>query len=460
MPRWSTEIEIGSVYSKIVNKEARKPIEPALTFDEVLWLKTRHGRSRKVKKRTLLAKSGFFLTGFLDRIESFCDENEIEVNYKNHQEVLKAGSFSLPGIVHRSDQQRAIESALELQRGVIRSSTGSGKTILALSILNAFKDKNCLFLVGSKDLLTQTLEEMKRFGFKDVGQIGSGKTEPDRITVAIVNSMARLGPTEYDQSIDVVIIDECDLVSSLSGMYANVLKRIPCPVKLGFTATLPTDLQKQLILEGLVGPTIAKITDDELEEKEVLAKTKVTLLLGPYDQEIKALRMYQDAYTQGIVDNRARNRKILKAARKRVRAGKSVLILIRIIKHGQNLMDLAEKEFPTLEPKFVQGATDDSVRKEVKDLLMEKEAKLVISTSVFGRGLNIPSLNVVIHGTAWKSKSMLEQNLGRGKRRTEEKTHMEYVDVIDWSHKNLSQQTLERLIFYWQKGWIDLSIEE
>jgi superfamily II DNA or RNA helicase len=465
MARWKAQIKIGPVHSQILNKEARSAISPALLFSETIWIKGRHGRTRKVKSRSLLSKGGYFLSGFLDRIELFCNENEIELEYTNHQDILKHGSFSLPGIVLRSDQKRAIEASLELQRGVIRASTGSGKTILALSILKALKanlakDKTCLIIVGSKDLFKQTLEELDRFDFKDVGVIGAGKVEPDKITVAIINSIARLGPTEFDRSVDVVIIDECDLISSLTGMYASVLKRIPSAVKLGFTATLPEEPQKVLVLEGFVGPVIATVTDQELEDKNVLAKTKVTLLIGPYDQDIKALRMYQDAYTAGIVENKSRNRKILKAARRRIRKGRSVLILVRIIKHGQNLMDIAAKEFPGLDPQFVQGATDDTIRNMVKKLLMDKESMLVIATSVFGRGLNIPSLDCVIHATAWKSKSMLEQNHGRGKRRTEEKIHMEYIDVLDWTHKNLSQQTMERLMFYHSKKWIQLNIEE
>jgi superfamily II DNA or RNA helicase len=252
---------------------------------------------------------------------------------------------------------------------------------------------------------------------------------------------------------DVVMVDEAHHVVRPDGVYAQILSTMLAPIRLGFTATVPTKQESVLTMEGLLGPVIAEQTIEEAAELEILARPKISLLSPQKNQRVRDLRKYADAYEAGIVDNRQRNRLIAETAKNYVDEGKTVLILVTRLEHGDNLQTILEEhlDVPT---DFVEGKTDSDMREQIKTAMIEKEQKCVIATAVWREGINIPSLDVVINACGGKSEIMTLQAIGRGLRKTDNKDEVIIVDFIDRSHRYLSDHYAERMSIYHEQGWI------
>ena len=75
---------------------------------------------------------------------------------------------------------------------MIKSPTGTGKTIVALGLISAFSQETILILVHTRELLYQTEEELYKWGFSDIGMIGDGKKTTGRIQIAMIQSFVKL----------------------------------------------------------------------------------------------------------------------------------------------------------------------------------------------------------------------------------------------------------------------------
>jgi superfamily II DNA or RNA helicase len=250
-----------------------------------------------------------------------------------------------------------------------------------------------------------------------------------------------------------VIIDEAHHVTDEDGTYGLILQKMLAPIRLGFTATAPTEPKAQFALEGLIGPLIGKLSIKEAGELDILAKPKIKLVKTSYQARIEDLKSYESVYTEGIVKNRARNREILDLMWDYTTKGMTVLILVTRIDHGEILKTMAENRFGMQVP-FVQGETISEDRENFKKRLDSKELKAIIATTVWREGINIPSLNVVINAAGGKSEIMTLQAVGRGLRKTKDKEEVIIVDFFDPSHFFLIRHFGERVTLYMDNGWL------
>ena len=92
-------------------------------------------------------------------------------------------------------------------------------------------------------------------------------------------------------------------------------------MRIGFTATVHTDKEKLLSLEGLIGPVIDEVTINEGVKNNILAKPKLTLLPVKFNEGYNRLS-YREIYRRCIVNNRYRNKAIVKYAIEKIYEGK------------------------------------------------------------------------------------------------------------------------------------------
>ena len=182
------KIEIIDPIECRVSKADARRIKPSLTYTGVYYRKERiPGTDRKRMVRHEYPKECFsakekdhwyFLRGHLDRVQKYLDEKGI--SYKltwANSTTITPGPFMLDGIQFRPDQLALMNNAVRYddQNGVIVAPTGSGKTILQLGIRSAFPNHRTLFLAHTIGIVQQTVDELIKFGFHDVQQIGGGK---------------------------------------------------------------------------------------------------------------------------------------------------------------------------------------------------------------------------------------------------------------------------------------------
>lgn len=399
------------------------------------------------KRRVPLFKKKEFLTGFIPKVQDYCERVGIECNVQfTGTKILPDNPIDLPGITPREEQRRLVENAILDQRGYIVSPTGSGKTVLAAWMLNAFSSRKRLFLCHTLSLLTQTHKEFTRFGLKSSMVSGGSKDLSGDIVVSTVQSFIKLPRDVYDL-FDVVIVDECHHVG-ITGIWADVLKDLYCPIRIGLTATPSKSQENKLGLEGYLGPEIDSLSLTEGIERKILVKPKLRII------EIPAIKLkgqtYQQVYDEGIVNNKMRNRIILKTVKEYTEAGKSVLIFVNRIEHGNNL--IAMGELFGIPIAFIRGQTEAEQREEIKELLKTKELKCGIATSVWKEGVNIPSLDIVMPAGGGESEIATLQTIGRGLRTFEGKNELLIVDFFDTSSPYFIKHFGKRMSTYCQMG--------
>ena len=359
----------------------------------------------------------------------------------------------LKGLTLRPDQEKLVSQALRFSRGVIVSPTGSGKTITALGIISQWPNARSLILVHRRDIVKQFAERAAKHLPNVELQVisGGGQDLTGQLVCSTIQSIVKYPIKDVIDKFDITICDECHHVSDRKGMYGQFMGRNLAPIKIGFTATLPTDREKLLAMEGILGPVIGELTLEEGQEMGIIAKPFVTLIPIPYDLDIGELRKYREVYAKGIVTNRARNAKITKTAIERANRNLTSISLITEVQHGHILLDMACQL--GLASKFVQGATKSRDRDEIKALLDSKAVDNVICTNVWKEGIDIPTVGTIILAGGGKSAIGVLQGVGRGLRTAEGKDTAEIVDFLD-PYRYLAEHAIARITVYAQKGWL------
>jgi superfamily II DNA or RNA helicase len=123
----------------------------------------------------------------------------------------------------RPYQKDCIEAALNFSKGIIRSATASGKSlVIAYIILNLLENalaEKCIIIVPSKGLIAQFYQDLIDYGFvpDTLGMVFSKRKQWDRdIIISTWQSLSR-NAKKLDQ-FDCIICDE------VHGAKAHVMK--------------------------------------------------------------------------------------------------------------------------------------------------------------------------------------------------------------------------------------------
>ncbi len=316
-------IEILDPIECRVDKTNARALIPCLSYRSSFWRQGRFKKERREYDKQFFSRKGkdywYFYLGHLRRVKDYLDKEGIlwiveERDWTN----LSFSRPSLPNIKFRSDQLTLMDQALEKQRGVILSPTGTGKTLLQLGILSAFPNNRALILAHTTAIVNQTVDELEKFGGEYIQKIGAGGKYGGEfwgdIIVSTMQSFNKIDPKDYCDQFPIVIVDEGHHVSKFDGTYANILSHLLSVVRLAFTATEPTLAEAKLALEGLIGPIIGEFTINEASEKGILAKPKIKILKSAFDHSVRELRSYRQVYEEGIVQNTSRNQQIVDVA--------------------------------------------------------------------------------------------------------------------------------------------------
>jgi len=447
---------IESIMSPALSELVRNSLSfPTVWYRQGAFKKTRmEGVKSTIISRT--AKGHIFFTGLIPRVLQEAARQKVSVDYTPPEKFLipKKEVILPKGLELRPFQQDLINKVLIAERGILKAPTGTGKTFLGLSLIASIEDVDqVLWLCHTKDLLYQTTNEAEKFfGKKAVGIIGDGRKEDSRfLTVATRQSFKDLAD-DLGTSYDIVITDESHHLSTLRGEYAEILHKVFAPIRIGLTATLPTDAEAKLAMEALIGPLIGEFSINEGMEQGFMAEIKIKIMKVPKLQRIRDLRKYPDVYEQGIVRRLDRNKMIVDLIKEYTKKNMGCLVMVNHIAHGELLMSMCRH--CGLDTVFVQGATESENRLLAKQALNEGHIRSVIATATWREGISIPELNVVINAAGGKSEIMTLQSIGRGTRTTLTKKEVIIHDFFDQSHPFLLDHFGERFLIYLDNGWI------
>lgn len=432
------------------------------------------------KKRLYHRGHHTFPAGLLSRVRGVLDE--LGVEHYVRRDVEPVGRIDLPEVdpeyEAREYQQRVVIRAVEEVRCMVRVATGGGKTIIAGHIIGSLKLPT-LFLVHTKDLLYQAKNMfMAMFGPEYVGQIGDGYVDPGSITIATIQTVSRalgVGWTryEYEEGEDqwdddetdhrdrrvketlrragLVFMDECHRVAAPTA--TEVMESIEyAHYRIGLSASPWRDDGADLQLEAAFGEVIGKISASELYRRDWLVRPVIRVLDLPAMYFDKKTR-YQSVYKEYIVENEDRNRLGAEQAARMMNEGRAVLILVRYIKHGEEVKRLLREEHG-IEIPFLQGDDPASVRGHVLDRIRDETLGGVIATTIADEGLDVKPLSGLVLLGGGKSSVRALQRVGRVLRPWSGKEYAEVIDFNDQA-KYLWRHTEARVAMYQEEPeWV------
>lgn len=403
-----------------------------------------------------------FPTGFLARVTKALDAidypyalDDSAREFLDSEAVYEFGDIRLDQGIY-SYQGELLDAALAHGRGIIKAATGAGKTEIGGGIFASYGDAPCVWLTHRLALLHQTRDRLAERLQQPIGIIGDGRVEPQRITVAMVQTLnKRKGEEAIERTLQqakVVIGDEVHHLESES--WFGVFSRLTAPHRFGLTATACTD-GAGISLIGMTGEIIAEINAKELIERGVLVQPKIWFTRVPGEGKIENAA-WQTVYSKGIVHSVPRNEQIVHVARVFASEKKNGVTLVRRINHGNLLADMMCRG--GVRAQFLHGKVSKDDRARMLDQLWDgKLDQVVAQDQILGEGVDMPLLATVINASGMRgggsARNSAEhevgrgtiQFLGRGLRRAPGKAFFEYVDISDRCHKFLSGAARERV---------------
>lgn len=336
-------------------------------------------------------------------------------------------------------QQEAVRQMIDARYGILKSTTGSGKTQMGIALI---KDvgRRALWLCHTADLLNQSRDRALRYMDKSlIGTITEGKVNVGvGVTFATVQTMANLELTQYKDYWDVVIVDECHRVSSSATTftrYEKVLNHLAARHKYGLTATPERS-------DGLIRATFALIGKVAYEVPETAVADKVTgvrIRAVDTETEITDACLNVDGtinYVQLIehlTTDPARNRLIVKQLIEN--RDHSCLILSDRLKQLEEII-AALPDSMKEHAAFVNGKMQSKKAKAereqaIEDMRSGKKKYLFASYSLAKEGLDVPCLDRLVLASPAKFSAVITQAVGRIRRTADGKDTPVVIDIVD-----------------------------
>ena len=350
----------------------------------------------------------------------------------------------------RDYQFDAVMKALNLNRCVLLSPTGSGKSLIiyCLSqiwlkyISNGFRYPHAgrvLIVVPTTSLVEQMEKDFIDYGYSPQGihKIYSGK-DKDNINSSIVistwQSIYKLPKDWFDQ-FGMVIGDECHGFKSKS-LTDIMNKCTEAKYRIGTTGTLDNAQVHHLVLQGLFGKIHRVTTTKELQDNNTLAKLDINIIILKYDEKARkdfGKKTYHEEI-DFIVGHEARNRFVRNLALNS--SGNTLVLFQRVDAHGKPLFDLInEKAEKGRKVFYVSGEVETNDREAIRQITeKQKDAIIVASLGTFSTGINIRNLHNIIFASPSKSQIKVLQSIGRGLRQSDDGRSTTLYDITDDIH--------------------------
>ena len=348
-------------------------------------------------------------------------------------------------------QDDCISACLKTSKGIIRSATASGKSLMISYVIKALQEKsltqNGIIVVPSIGLVTQFYNDMEEYGMNmnGIGRVGDDWKEWNNPLV--ISTWQSLNNVRHHmERMDTVIIDE------VHGAKAQVLGELlqECPNarwRYGFTGTMPHDELDYLQTQQYLGPVLREYGAAKLAKMGYVAEAFIKMVHIHYKKAPKGTyneikdEVFHNPYRQGVIKDIIRN------------SDGNVLILVgKVTDEGDALKTVLmdDVEFRDYEIEFLSGRDSATDREKWRKYMDEKDKRIVLIATygIFQQGINIKSLRHLILGSPFKSKIRVLQSIGRTLRLHADKTTGATVwDICDEA-KHLTKHSDTRLKHY------------
>lgn len=486
------EIILGNIFCQIVGLNDKKVlghIDSVLSYYVIGYQFTKayqkgwwNNKKKKWEKwdgKNHLLNNGLkFLKGLLPKVEAVLKNHNVPYKFIDMRNEIPYGNkIKTKNMEVRPYQQSVLDVSLKEKGGIIKSATGSGKSVMITQLIANTNVKTMVYVIGI-DLLYQMKETFEKMLGTKVGIIGDGIADIKRINVCTVWTAANTLGSKYvplddeDRSkkekfklenrtkivktikeAELAIFDECHMLATDTMQLINT-SSLSAYYKFGYSGTPWRETGDDLLIEAVCGKTIIEVTATELIKSGYLVEPTIHFIEVPKMDDLPD--KYQSIYKKYIVENDVRNGKIIKAASKLVESGRKVLILVKNIKHGEILLDELEQKFVVY---FVKGDIDSDERNWVRQEFQKNAIDIIIASVVYDQGVDLPNLDALVLAGSGKSSGRALQRLGRVIRPFPKKKDAIVVDFID-NAKYLLNHTSARMDIYRTEAGFKIKLPE
>ena len=337
-------------------------------------------------------------------------------------------------------QQEAVLKMMEAKYGILKATTGSGKTQMGIALIKLLR-RRALWLCHTADLLNQSRDRaMQYIDPETIGTITEGKVNVGvGVTFATVQTMANLELTQYRDYWDVVIVDECHRVASSASTftrYEKVLNHLAARHKIGLTATPERSDGLIKATYALLGQVAWEVPDSAVADRVMNVRVKPIDTGVGIDEE----RCLNDDGTinyvkmiEYLTTHEMRNRMIARAIMENKHH--SCLILSERLNQLEAIRALLPYEMQE-DSAFINGKmTSKKARAEreqaIEDMRNGRKKYLFASYSLAKEGLDVPVLDRLFLASPAKFSSVITQAVGRIRRTAEGKETPVVLDFVD-----------------------------
>lgn len=362
-------------------------------------------------------------------------------------------------------------------RGYIEAPTGTGKTVLFVTLAESFSYQSetppkILVVTPTKDLVRQTLggsRDDKGFaGFAPNMSVGtfysdtpSGMRGLDaQVTITTYASLAKLAATRVtttdetgvqrtkqinlvEEHFDIIFLDEGH--KALGASSRRIIKEInPETLIIGFTAT--PDYHASRSLESLLPNLIHRLDLKEAIKLDMLSSVIPIAVPAPsttaQEFSIGALGEYENTSLRQLIHNGARNRMVVSIAQQLIQAGNTPIIACipgDAMAHPNRIADLLSEQYVDDENGIprpirvfaVTSSISAATRQKMYAELEKGSIDALTYIDVLTEGWDSQRANVIINARPTRSLVAARQRMGRILRNKPDGRPALAVDIVD-----------------------------
>lgn len=320
-------------------------------------------------------------------------------------------------------------------RGIIDAATNAGKNSICASLYMSVEKPRCLFLIHSQDIFKQAVDFFS--SCFPVTCINSKEMEFSNFTIAMNKTLLNRAKESVNVKLELakfnmLIVDECH---KSSGGTHQLLQMVNAGMRV-FVSGTPLESEskvKNMIVVGLSGQVLGKISNKELIEKGVSLRPIVKMMLN--DTKGKYLMSYEEE-EKTIIQNSVNQANRISDLIISLDGSAGVVSYIDIA-HGEFMYNnlKANPNFKGV-AEIVHGK--DKYRSDKIEAFKKGKIDVLFSSMILKEGLNIPNIEWLIRAEGGKAPITTKQFVGRVIRDDHKNTT---VTIYDFYHGPDSKYT-------------------
>jgi superfamily II DNA or RNA helicase/diadenosine tetraphosphate (Ap4A) HIT family hydrolase/HKD family nuclease len=327
------------------------------------------------------------------------------------------------------------------KRGLVVLATGLGKTYLSAFDFLATRGRRALFIAHREEILEQAQQTWARVcPDRQMGIYGGGRHERDAdVLFASVQTISRRRhlSTFAPDHFDYIVIDEFH--HAAASTYQKVLAHFEPDFLLGLTATP----------DRLDGRSLLELCDDNLVFRRDLLHGITQKLLVPFKYygvkdtidfapiPWRSGRFDAEALTAAVATQQRAEAALREYRAHASQLPRRTLVFCCSTSHADFMANyLSEQGVPAA---AVHSGPTSAPRADSLRSFRAGDLEALCAVDVFNEGLDVPDVNTVLMLRPTESPIVFLQQLGRGLRQSDDKSHLTVVDFIG-NHRSFLQK--------------------